>query len=334
MRQSLFSILSTYKPTENNTPEENFSTELLVYLLNNSIQKGSLLFSQFMERLTNKPISIESYPQFTISTQKKFDTLRYGKAEPDITIIESAQHYYFIEVKVESELNHYQTKTDEKVTMINQIEKYQDIKVGPKSLFLLTKYTYEHSFENCQDFKSHLKWLDIYKLLESYQGIDEIENYLISETKKYMEDHRMTIPKVSYELIKGMESVKNLVIQLERCLKGIPNIERNISDGRYWFGYNINIKGKTVAWVAISLGWNKLLFKHMHKKVVDYLKYNPKGFKGECKDNYYYTYFNFEENHYFCLTAEQQLDMLKKWIDDNYNLIKESLEKSSQENAQ
>ncbi len=326
MNQSIFSILSTYKPTEDINPEENYSTELLVYLLNNSLQRKSPLFSVFMEKLTNNVVSPESYPQFNIATQRLFFTSRNEKAFPDITI-ESDEHYYFIEVKVESGINYYQVNNeDESITMINQIQKYQDISINPdksKSVFLLTKYAHEMSFENCPDFKSHLKWSEVYKLIESYQEIDDIENYLISEMKKYMEEKGMAILKVSYELIKGMESLNNLFSQLEIILEGIPNAK---SFGAEWLGYYIVLNGKKPGWVGTYYEGNRLVFEHHDEKVVNYLKNNPNQIKGELKKkDLYITYFDFEENHYFCLNAEGQLDMMKKWINDNYKLIKELL---------
>lgn len=173
------------------------------------------------------------------------------------------------------------------------------------------------SFNDC----SHLKWADFYKLIETYQGIDDIENYLISEMKKYMEDKGMTIPKVSYELIKGMESLINLFSQLEIILEGIPNAK---SFGTEWLGYYIVINGKKPGWVGTYYEGNRLAFEHHDEKVVNYLKNNPNKFKGESKKkNLYIAYFDFEDNHYFCLNAEDQLDMLKKWINDHYKLIKE-----------
>lgn len=85
MNQSIFSILSTYKPTQDITPEENYSTELLVYLLNNSLHRKSPLFSLFMAKLTNQPISIKNYSHFTtIISSKNYlrKQLRITQNEP------------------------------------------------------------------------------------------------------------------------------------------------------------------------------------------------------------------------------------------------------------
>ncbi len=87
------------------TPEENYSTELLVYLLKYSLENGTLLFSQFME-LLDKEITLSEYEQYTISTQNTLSTDINFLARPDITI-ETEGEFCFIEVKVESEINLY-----------------------------------------------------------------------------------------------------------------------------------------------------------------------------------------------------------------------------------
>ena len=62
MKKSLFSILAAYMSLETVTPEENYSTELLVYLLKYSLENETLLFSQFME-LLGKEIALSEVLQ-------------------------------------------------------------------------------------------------------------------------------------------------------------------------------------------------------------------------------------------------------------------------------
>ena len=141
---SLFSTLSKYTASENVTPEENFSTEILVYLLNYSLGKRTDLFQRFMHRLDEK-VQLSDYSDYRISTQQYY---RVGKLImiPDITI-ETEQKIFFIEVKVESSLNSYiadenkDVRANESKEYINQLEQYQKISTQKaRAIFLLTKY--------------------------------------------------------------------------------------------------------------------------------------------------------------------------------------------------
>ena len=95
MSENLFSTLGKYKPQENFISEENYSTEIFVYLLNYSLKRGTNLFSHFMDKL-GEPINSDDYSNITIATQYPFP-IGSAWAFPDITI-ETKNNYYLIEV--------------------------------------------------------------------------------------------------------------------------------------------------------------------------------------------------------------------------------------------
>jgi|GEM_PF-5947306 len=314
MTESIFSILNTYKPTESVTPEENYSPELLVYLLNYSLMNETPLFINFM-KLLRENIEIADYKDFKISTQEIFYSANNIKAIPDITI-KTERQYYFIEVKVESDLNYYPTgNADDSASFINQIQKYQDINCSrSKHVYLLTKYINDEQFSDCSDFQRKIKWFEIHQLLKDYHSENSIENYLVPEMIKFMEDKGMAIQKVSYELMEGMKSLKNLLMQIETALEGI---QYHQSTGLQYLGY---LLGNKDAWVGTYYEGNRLRFEHYHQKVVEFIKENKLP-NYDFKNYYHYTYFDFEKYHYFCLTPEEQVDLLRKWIQENYQLI-------------
>jgi hypothetical protein len=84
MKDSVFSILHTYKPTESVNPEENYLTKLLVYLLNYSLKNETDLFKIIMTFLGEK-IDRSDYKASKISTQNIFYAKNNDKAIPDIT---------------------------------------------------------------------------------------------------------------------------------------------------------------------------------------------------------------------------------------------------------
>jgi len=324
MAENLFSILSKYKSLEIITPEENYSTELFVYLLNYSLRQDTPLFQNFMD-LLGETIRKENYSEFSVLTQRPFFTKSNLKAYPDITI-ESKDQYYFIEVKVESGLNYYSIdNVDNLKEIINQIQKYQNVVTSEgKKIYLLTKYVCETSFEDCPDFKRKIRWHEIYNLLKKYltNTIDEIERFLINETIKYLEEKDMSIPKVSYELMSGVESLNNLIRQLEIVLEGIPNSK---SFGRVWLGYNLfDEKKNSIGWVGTYYDGTKLSFQYYKQTLKAIKEQNSDAFVPHPTDKkQHFVYFDFEREHYFCLSAEEQLDKLKKWVSDNYKRLLE-----------
>ena len=321
MKDSLFNILSTYKPLETVNPEENFSTELFVYLLKFSLKNKTLLYSNFMNYLGVR-VEESDYEKFAIYTQLVFFTEDGKQVFPDITI-ETEDELIFIEVKLESGLNYYDIENEENRNVaINQIQLYQTIKtLKEKNIYLLTKYFCDLPFEDCSDFRKKLRWQDFYCLIKQYETEDTVEKYLIEEVKKYMEGKNMSIPKVSYEIMNGMESLKNLIIQMESALEGI-NYKRSF--GYTWLGYYLYFDDYLICFVGTYYDGKKLLFEVNDENLIKAIKSKDTDeFIWEKYGKKYVTYFDFEENHYFCLKAEEQLEILKNWLDSVYKKLVE-----------
>jgi len=321
MKDSLFCILSTYKPLETVNPEENFSTELLVYLLKYSLENSTLLFSSFLNFLCLK-VDESEYERFSIYTQLVYFTEDGKQVFPDITL-ETEDELIFIEVKLESGLNYYDIENEEnREEAINQIQLYQTIKtLKEKKIYLLTKYFCDLSFENCLSFKKKLRWQDFYYLIKQYKAEDSVEKYLIEEVKKYMEEKNRSIPKVSYEIMNGMESLKKLINQMESALEGIPYKR---SFGYEWMGYYLSFNDIPICWVGTYYDGKKLLVQVNNENAIKAIESGTKDefiWKKYMKKNV--TYFDFEEKYYFCLKAEEQLETLKKWIDSVYKKLVE-----------
>lgn len=334
MINNLFSILSKYKPRENISSEENFSTEILAYLLNYSLKNNTNLFSSFMKKHLSEIININDYVNFSIETQRPFITKNNSKAYPDITIENKINRiYYFIEVKIESGLNYYFLEQNgNSKTVIDQIEKYEKIvSNNEKRIFLLTKYYCDLSLNKygCFKNKNRIRWYEIHRnfkdyLSEHYQRKENqnIEYFLVNETIKYMEDMKMTIPKVSYELTNGMKSLNNLFQQLEIVLEGIPN--KN-SFGKYWLGYNIYLnKGDetTIGWVGTCYEGNRITFQIFKEEAFSSLKEKFTDIEISKNEKELKIYFDFEKEHYFCLSPDEQIDKLREWIRRIYNNLK------------
>ena len=166
MKDHIFVNLSHYKPRESAVPEENFATELFVYLLKYSLSNKTLLFSKFMD-LLGINIDISDYENYSILTQNAYFTKDRIQVFPDITIV-TENELILIEVKLESGINYYDFKNKENIKeTINQIQLYQRITTSRKrKISLLTKYICNESFENCPDFAMKIRWQFIYSILK------------------------------------------------------------------------------------------------------------------------------------------------------------------------
>ena len=327
MEDNLFSILSTYKTTENVTPEENYSTELLVYLLNYSLENRTRLFESFMTLLGKEGIQPDEYSGYSILTQQAFYTSDNKRAYPDITIKKEGK-YLFIEVKVESSLNNYELNKDGNDSKkpphyIDQVAQYNNIQCE-KEIYLLTKYADSAIHTNCPSYKKSFLWHNIATMLLDYNADNEVEKFLVDEILKYLEDKGMKISKVSYELAAGMESLNNLLRQIELILDS-EGIICAKSFGQNWLGYYLDVEQKKKnhdAWVGTVYDGTELVFEFSNKKVVNAIKESiPKDLEESKDKKSYYSYFSFEENGYFCMNAEKQLDVLRKWVKGNYKKL-------------
>lgn len=327
----LFTSLATYRPNERVNPEENFTTELLRHILDYSRKYQTELFSLFMG-LLDKHIPVCDYSKYEeIETQKYFISDGVGNAYVDL-VIQSQDTSFFIEIKVESGLNYY---IDNEGEFIDQIKKYDRIRSNhTKKLFLLTKYAHGHVIDNCKC----LMWHDVYRIFKTYISNDQAEAYMVTEIMNYMEDKNMALEKVPFELSKGITAIFNLTRHLKTALDGLK-INRvacgKISTGNdcQYMGYNIFLDGATRGHVGIWFDRGEIAFQHYTDGVMNYLRNKTDNYQDNntisgqkyhrihLEGKQCFSYFNFKDTNYFCLSVEDQVDVLKRWITHNYELM-------------
>lgn len=133
----------------------------------------------------------------------------------------------------------------------------------------------------------------------------------------------MSVPKVGYELINGMKSLNNLFQQLEIALEGYKTQK---SFGYEWLGYYVldKQKGHKIAWVGTYYDGEKVTLtvegEKLSKKVSSKL---PKDFltKDEEGNSCVHSILDLESSYYFCLPAEKQLKLLRKWLEEKLGLL-------------
>jgi len=77
-----------------------------------------------------------------------------------------------------------------------------------------------------------------------------------------------------------------------------------------------------IGWIGTYYDGTKLKFEFVDKNAVEVIKSKYKNEFVWVEDKRIYeTYFDFEENHYFCLKAEEQLAKLREWMETNYKKL-------------
>ena len=297
--------LSYYKPNENISAEENFTTEAFVYILKFSQNNNTKLLKSFITYfdLNNQNYK---YSDIKIETQRPFSTIDKNLAYPDISIEFKENLLVLIEVKINSSINIYETENGK---IINQLQKYDRIIYNlQKKIFLLS------NSKNIIDY-NQFQWFHVYSFLEKYNSEDHVEIFLINNFLLYLKEKNMSIPKVTYELMKGMESLNNLIKQLEIVL---TDYSATKSFGYNFLGYYIREKKIWIGTIYDGENLNITIEDKAINKAIKDSKYKDEfDYDGQRA----YCLFNFEENYYFCLSSEKQIEKMKEWIDKMLSII-------------
>lgn len=185
MATSLFTRVFSYRQRENNSPLENFLTEIFSYCLETDLKFRVDFFVNYLGTdPKDMPIEIETQPQYD----------DYGR--PDIEVNFAGTSILF-ECKIEA------TERE------NQLEDYAAILkknkpfINSKHIVFLTKY-FEHKELADKNIKLHLiRWFAVYEL------IDETHSQITNQLKLFLKDQ-------------DMEKIKNFTIQDLLAMKTIP----------------------------------------------------------------------------------------------------------------
>ncbi len=326
--ENLYNRLFKYKPEKELSSSENFITESFVYILDFSLKHSTEFLLHFFQRL-GITINKQDYHKIFIDTQRQFETIYNLKAIPDICI-QIDSNLFIFEVKYDSGINEYQLP-DNPIITINQIDKYQGIITNPKlilHIFTIVIHSSNIDFKKSNpDFKDEILWHEIYNSIRIYHSDNHIENYLHNEITKFMEDNKMAIPKVSYELQNGMQALLNLYDQIEIVLEKLK-IPYNSSFGYNWTGYYLfrdsSKNDKYYGWIGTYWEVDKLTFIFSDPKAQEKISQEKREneFERQVDTKIFCKYFIYENEHYFCLSAQEQLDKLSDWIGQNYDLLK------------
>jgi len=120
---NVFLALSKYRPTDKVYPEENYFTEALAFLLN----QDKVGCGKFIRQLSQNKIKLH-ISSLTVKSQVHYDFPANSFIDLEI---KDDNNLIFIEIKIKSDLNQYETKrtvkSSELRSTIDQIEKYEQV---------------------------------------------------------------------------------------------------------------------------------------------------------------------------------------------------------------
>lgn len=180
---NLFQSLFRYRPRLNRSPLEDYTTEIIGYLLNNDRK----LLEQYLSLLLLRPIKVENYK---IETQY---TTKCGRGRIDLAIFwtESYRHYtLFVEHKAWSAPWQGENKNGNIFTQIDSYCKYQETRGSERNyVALVTVAPVPKFFKSENNFWCYLgnfTWRDIADLIQKHISSNKNVNMLNELGKEFI----------------------------------------------------------------------------------------------------------------------------------------------------
>ncbi len=175
--ENIFSILYKYKSQSNMTPEENYFTESLKFIL--SLDSG--LCNKFVKFISN---GNKFNAPFSIKSQ-----VRHGNSIIDLEIIDKNQKKIFIEVKLRAHENWYFSEDGK--DDFGQVEKYSKLNIGYVCFISQGSDDIEIK-TNKNRYLGQFEWFQIYELIEEYykksNNLKELNLHFLNNFLKFMDE--------------------------------------------------------------------------------------------------------------------------------------------------
>lgn len=219
-------LISLHKWSSNQ--DENFITEVLVYLLNYYLLYEYDSSISIIKRITNGKLSLtdNDLSSLLITTQA-----HTHKGIPDIRI-ENNFFLGFIEVKVDSNFGS------------DQLSRYKAILSASNKqtgLISLTRYDHEqHGADISPDYA--IRWHEISDWLSKLQLTNIVSKFLTKEYIKLLEHRGLAMNQVSWQLTEGVRALKNVLDMLGEAISACGLKIYSKSGAWQWMGYYIEDK--------------------------------------------------------------------------------------------
>lgn len=212
MKESLFSYLVSYVPTDKRESKEDYLTQMFAWILKN-IEGIAHEYVRYLCEKGNIPYVLSETDEIEIYTQM---TVPSGRI--DLLINVNKEIAFICEHKVFSELSENQISKYMKDSVILGKEKYYSV--------LLTYSTLQHT----QPADISIVWGDIYELFEEYLVNYEIDDrFVVEQFLKYLSENGMGKAElISNEAMLGYWSVMKLENQLDFIFRQLAEVDYSV----------------------------------------------------------------------------------------------------------
>jgi len=279
MDYNLFSNLYKYRETEEKAAVENFLTEIFAYILKILISQDEYKDAAIkLLKMFDIKVSEKNLKKTIIETQCEYYVDDYKrKAIPDIKI-KINKKVYFIENKVESDLNQYPDG-------FNQIILYEAIKpedsAKNKGIRTLTKYdintdtTSKYNYLNFDPNKHKVFWRNIYSFFKNETIF--YNNILIQNFLSYLGDNDMEERQILSLSKEGLKNYYSLYSFLKDILFDFFKAHGyniiNFDGNKKYFGFGIYFKNNLCVRIGSYHDSNKFVAECI-KDNYEYIKNN------------------------------------------------------------
>ncbi|MGD2159040.1 MAG: PD-(D/E)XK nuclease family protein [Anaerolineales bacterium] len=212
------------------------------------------------------------------------------EGKPDIVIKEGNEKIVFIEVKHDSSLG------------LDQLERYyahlEGLQTEDKQLVLLTRsrHSVQETTLDPEKFH-HVCWYEISGWLSEADIHDDIAGYLVEQFLDFLKEKEMSMEKVTWEYIRGVPAMTNLVNMIATALSEIaPETGTQKTMGASWAGFYME---------GIFIG-----FRYATPLMIVFE--NDRGYNPTFKRD-----LSLEKAHFFSLSAGEQLECLIEFIQES-----------------
>lgn len=297
--------------------DENFLTETFVHLLRHLLQYDPTAAVNILRQLTSGALNLTAEDACLVNITTQVTT---SEGRPDIEV-RMQKHLVYVEVKAESGADH------------NQLQRYRSAleKSGfdNTTLILLTRYAMDLvDGEIVAD--AVLRWYQIAEWLEHELGRETIRQhasvYVVEQFLGFLEGRNVTMEPVSWEFIRGVQSLRRLMEMLDEVLGSVKDSYELLSQftsAWVWIGYLIGSKPEQY---FIGIHYDRphvLVFSTADIKIDESVR------EGLGVDQMLYGTWiireldlSSEEVHFFARPSASQLQCVKRFLVESLDSIK------------
>ena len=304
----LFSALSRYGGTQG---AENYLTECFCYLLRYLLAQEQSTATDILNRLCGSAdaFALEDAEQTSVVSQRSLATGRI----PDMTIAAPGKRVH-VEVKYDAfpdkeKLADYrralEARSEAFRVLVLLTRSRSTVPAGPDGPHLCVRWFQVHSW--------------IAAALDERRVASGVGMFLLTEFKRFLEEHRMALERVGWELAPGVVELSRFVTMLDLALE-IAELSEKMGPPRGTQTYIGRMIDSPRYWCGISYERPLYLFFQMCDCPSEVKEHLQKAYPDEY-DGGFRLYIEDESTCFFSLPKERQLETLARFIRECYDRV-------------